>query len=1270
MFLAFAPGLGGDFTNWDDDWLVVDNPWIKEVDGASISTILNPWVPERIRNQLGAEYLPLRDLSYMADDALHGLHPAGYHLSNLLIHILGVLALAAAVWRFTRLPLLAIGTAAVFGLHPVQVECVTWIAGRKDVLAGLCGALGALCWARAREQRDGENGFPTAAYAGSLVFVLAAVGSKYTAMVWPAMLLVAELLTPPRAGLRGTRFRRAALLVPHLVLVVAFVAGIAVPVASRGLLREGFYGSGYGATFATAGVVICSYWRTIALPYPLQTAIDFPVYGDSEPVIAWTAAVLVLLTLGAAIGLGAGLLRRDPVRAHGPRAAAVAVLVFLGALFPMSNVVNAIGTLYAERYLYLSMIGVGIAAGALAQWAWSRRAGAGTAVLAGLGVLGVVWGGTTAGRAPAWDGSVSIWEDVLSKDPVHHTAHFNLGNHWFVQATKLRGAARGELLSLAEANQRLAVHERHRSFYSIAERAEAALALTLAAQGKLDGEDGARAWYERALESTRTAVAAMPPESRDRGPRERFMAEIYIGRGQVHQQMGRADAALRDFRLALKLRPDLAVAHLNVGIMLGRRAGSDERTLDDAVGHLQEAIALQPRNVEALLNLVALYLQRRRPAKALATTEEALRVAPRSVEARFYRGIVLGNTGRTPEARALFESMVTEADPLARGAGALGLGTVYEQEGDIRSALAAYFAATRDPILQRSVALGGVKVRLRGVMMEQAEHIWKNDALDIIEKQEQMLQFLEVAAQMGSESAVESGRNAAYNLGSRAYNKGTPEELEKAIGYFKRCATIDPESAKAYLGLAAVARKQGDPHGVAAALSEALQIEKASDEAREEIVYQAAGFEAARALLIWNDGNGDMAEVREALGNAERLDPKHRSLLQIRAQIESTDERGDFGVALQASETLAKLEEHGNDELQLLVRIFSVAGSTEQVPDAAARGTYLRAAIAFALQLITKNPTNAGLYRNVANLYKGVHQYNNAIGAFEAGLKIDAKDQQMAADCAELLRRRGLLHYSKKRTADARRDLERAFTLATVGRESFAWKVLAELRGSDVVPPEVVRLMAEARALLADAKPAYARMKALEAGRLQRSRGLFLLMGDISMALHKPQEAAEFWADAAREMWDDELVVKIGNVLWDDGRWEAAVDTVQTLYGRLLDKQDGELAKAWITTRGGELAKLSLDEGTKLLSEIGGGEAKPDPEKLADAESAFRLAITLRADDPRGHFGLARTLERAGAKAKAAESYTQVIALTTDDAAGAAKSLHAAATTALQRLSK
>ncbi|MHC5021577.1 MAG: tetratricopeptide repeat protein, partial [Planctomycetota bacterium] len=910
VFGAFASGLGGDFTNWDDDWLVVDNPWIKDADATAIGNILNPWVPERIRNQLGAEYLPLRDLSYMADDALHGLHPAGYHVSSLLIHILAVLALAAAVWRFTRMPALAIGTAAVFGLHPVQVECVTWIAGRKDVLAGLCGALGALCWARARETR---GAFPTGAYLGSIVFCLLAVTSKYTAMVWPAMLIVGELLAPPRGGLRGTRFQRAAWLAPHLLVVVVFVAGIAVPVASRGLIREEWYGSGYAASFATAGVAICAYLQTIALPFPLQTAVDFPVFGDTQPAIAWSCTALVLLTIAAAVALAVRLVLADPKGAHAPRAAAAAMLLFLGALFPMSNVVNAIGTLYAERYLYLAMIGVGIGLGAVAQWAWRRRAGQGRVVLGVLGAAGLLWGVTAAFRAPAWDGSVAIWEDVLAKDAVHHTAHFNLGNHYFVQATKRRGEGRDALLAKAETLQRLAVQERHRSFYSIPERAESALALTRSAQGEITGPDGALEWYARALQSTRTAVAAMPEGGRDRGPRERFMAEILANRGQVLAQMGRTADALADFDAALALRGDLGVAHLNKGIVLGRTAGKDDRKLDDAVAALQEAINLQPRNVEAMLNLVALYLQRRRPAKALAVADRALRIAPDSVEARFYRGIVLGNTGRTSEARALFEAMVVESDPLARGAGALGLGTVYEQEGDIAMALRAYFAATRDPILQRSVALGGIKVRLRGVMMQQAESIWKNDELDIVAKQEQMLPFLEVAAQMGSESAKESGRNAAYNLGSRAYNKGTPEDLERARGYFERCAAIDPESAKAYLGLAAVARKQEDPHGVAAALSEALQIEDASDEAREEIVYQAAGFEAARALLLWNDGNGDMDEVREALGNAERLDPKHRSLLQIRAQIESTDERGDFAVALAAAETLAKLTEHGND---------------------------------------------------------------------------------------------------------------------------------------------------------------------------------------------------------------------------------------------------------------------------------------------------------------------------------------------------------------------
>jgi hypothetical protein len=160
---AFAPGLPAAFTNWDDDWLVVENPWIARADVESVATILDPAVPPRVRDQLGSEYLPLRDLSYLFDHFWWGLVPVGYHLTSLLLHVVGALALAGAAWRVTRRPALALGVGAVFALHPVQVEAVTWVASRKDVLAGACGALAALCWADFRA--TGRRG----TYAGSLL---------------------------------------------------------------------------------------------------------------------------------------------------------------------------------------------------------------------------------------------------------------------------------------------------------------------------------------------------------------------------------------------------------------------------------------------------------------------------------------------------------------------------------------------------------------------------------------------------------------------------------------------------------------------------------------------------------------------------------------------------------------------------------------------------------------------------------------------------------------------------------------------------------------------------------------------------------------------------------------------------------------------------------------------------------------------------------------------------------------------------------------------
>ena len=141
---VFAPTLAFGFVTWDDPLYVLDNPSVASPRLLSLELWFTPRVGYPV---------PLPMLSYVLNHALHGTAPFGYHLVNVLLHALNVL-LAARVLERAGLPRAwARVGALVFAVHPLVVEPVAWVTGRKDLLA-TAFALGALdFWLRAPVRR-------------------------------------------------------------------------------------------------------------------------------------------------------------------------------------------------------------------------------------------------------------------------------------------------------------------------------------------------------------------------------------------------------------------------------------------------------------------------------------------------------------------------------------------------------------------------------------------------------------------------------------------------------------------------------------------------------------------------------------------------------------------------------------------------------------------------------------------------------------------------------------------------------------------------------------------------------------------------------------------------------------------------------------------------------------------------------------------------------------------------------------------------------------
>ncbi|MCK5795988.1 MAG: glycosyltransferase family 39 protein, partial [Deltaproteobacteria bacterium] len=242
--LLYAQTISFGLVAVDDPWLLGSNTLLQTPSLASLHHVLfDLSAPTRYR--LGAEYLPVRDLSVMLDFAIFGHHYGAHHASQVFLYLVSGLALIMALRRWLASPHLAVLTAALWIAHPLHVESVAWLADRKGILAALF-SFGALI------------AFHRFATRGSLrwwffttLALVAALWSKGTAIATPA-LLGAFLWFNPRADTTAIPRRRAWIGL-FATLPVVGVAFIPVWIAGS---RLAMISAQHGGNTFTAGAMM------------------------------------------------------------------------------------------------------------------------------------------------------------------------------------------------------------------------------------------------------------------------------------------------------------------------------------------------------------------------------------------------------------------------------------------------------------------------------------------------------------------------------------------------------------------------------------------------------------------------------------------------------------------------------------------------------------------------------------------------------------------------------------------------------------------------------------------------------------------------------------------------------------------------------------------------------------------------------------------------------------------------------------------------------
>jgi hypothetical protein len=393
--LAHLPSLGNGFV-WDDHHFILANPVLRDA-GNAAALFANPetWGTGS-RNPY---YRPVTMLAFMSDTLLWGRNAAGFHATNVLLH-LGTCALLLAVLRRLLAPAAALVAALLFAVHPAHAEPVAYVSARGDLLCGLFLLAAFLAWLRYAE--SGGRG----ALACSALAYGAALFSKIAAGLFPAVFALCALLC-------FRRRLRARDLLPFAAVAVGYLA-----VRTAVLDVNTWEGPPLAIRAATAGPVIVHYLRMAVSPTHLS------VFHDLSPRAAFDAtAAACWAAIAAAAAVAAAAARRAP-------RLVVGCAWFLAGIVPVSGLVTA---LYpapaADRYLYVPLIGAALAVGTAVErlsgrWQEApRRCFAAAAAACALLAIGA---GTMA-RGRLWRDSVTLWERAAREAPGRQYVRNGLG---------------------------------------------------------------------------------------------------------------------------------------------------------------------------------------------------------------------------------------------------------------------------------------------------------------------------------------------------------------------------------------------------------------------------------------------------------------------------------------------------------------------------------------------------------------------------------------------------------------------------------------------------------------------------------------------------------------------------------------------------------------------------------------------------------------------------------------------------------------------------
>jgi len=529
----YSPAYHGDWL-WDDDQLLTQNPVVQS---GSLQGLAKLWFyPD------GADFFPLSYTALWLQWPFFGARPTGYHVTTIVLHLIGSLLVWALLARM-RIPGAWL-SGLIFAIHPVCVESVAWVSETKNTLSLPLCLLCCLCWVSQDDEPNTaqRNRF----YYFSILFFLLAMLAKTSMVALPVVLLLHAWWKRGRVSVDdGTRAAPLFLISIVLGMITIFYQH------GRAIGAEKMPVGGVASRIATAGMAILFYIGQIVWPARL-----LPIYPrwEVDPPKVWQFLAWPVIAAAAWwIWTNRGTVERPGWGRH----AAFGMGFFLLMVAPVLGFVDISYmriTWVADHFIYLPMIGVIALIGALAaRWYEQSTDSAQPLIIAGGSIAVATLALLSFIYANAWASEDALWTHTLKTNHNAWQAHNRLGAKKFA-----RGDIEGGYYHFTQSTKlRPDLGETHNNLGS-----------ALSAKGRLD----------EAIKEFSEAVRLTP-----------HVPAMHLNLANALFQAGRFSEASEHFRLMLTKEPNNPALYNNYAVTL-YRGGSKE----EAVVQFRKALKLKP----------------------------------------------------------------------------------------------------------------------------------------------------------------------------------------------------------------------------------------------------------------------------------------------------------------------------------------------------------------------------------------------------------------------------------------------------------------------------------------------------------------------------------------------------------------------------------------------------------------------------------------------------------------------------------------------------